>query len=113
VQRLELAEHPLQRLRVLDLAGVDHPLVALAARLDLLDVRVGPLLLAHQVVDLDPEVPDGVLQRRTPTRELADLRGLGDRVQLVGQRVDPGVELLDVEQLELDERVGFQSGLLM
>jgi hypothetical protein len=31
----------------------------------------------------------------------------------MGQRVDPGVELLDVEQLELDERVGFQSGLLM
>jgi hypothetical protein len=31
----------------------------------------------------------------------------------VGQGVDPGVELLDVEQLELDERVGFQRILLM
>jgi hypothetical protein len=31
----------------------------------------------------------------------------------VGQMVDPGVELLDVEQLELDERVGFQRNLLM
>jgi len=113
VQRLELPEHPFERLGVLDLPGVDHPLVALPARLDLLDVRVGPLLLADQVVDLDPEVPDGVLQGRPPTRELADPGGLGDRVQLVGQRVDPGVELLDVEQLELDERVGFQSGLLM
>jgi hypothetical protein len=29
------------------------------------------------------------------------------------QVVDPGVELLDVEQLELDERVGFQRNLLM
>jgi hypothetical protein len=31
----------------------------------------------------------------------------------VVQVVDPGVELLDVEQLELDERVGFQRNLLM
>jgi hypothetical protein len=31
----------------------------------------------------------------------------------VVQVVDPGVELLDVEQLELDERVGFQRILLM
>jgi hypothetical protein len=31
----------------------------------------------------------------------------------VVQSVDPGVELLDVEQLELDERVGFQRILLM
>jgi hypothetical protein len=32
---------------------------------------------------------------------------------MVVQSVDPGVELLDVEQLELDERVGFQRILLM
>jgi hypothetical protein len=31
----------------------------------------------------------------------------------VGETVETRVELLDVEQLELDERVGFQSGLLM
>jgi hypothetical protein len=31
----------------------------------------------------------------------------------VVQGVDPGVELLDVEEPELDERVGFQRNLLM
>jgi hypothetical protein len=31
----------------------------------------------------------------------------------VVQLVDPGVELLDVEQPELDERVGFQWILLL
>jgi hypothetical protein len=30
----------------------------------------------------------------------------------MGQGVDPGVELLDVEEPELDERVGFQGILL-
>jgi hypothetical protein len=41
------------------------------------------------------------------------LVGLRDRRQVVLQGVDPGVELLDVEQLELDEGVGFQRILLM
>jgi hypothetical protein len=113
VQRLELAQHPLERLRVLDLAGVDHPLVTLAPGPDLLDVGVRALLLRGEVVDLDPQVAYGVLHGRTPPRELSQLLGLRDRAQLVGEDVDPGVELLDVEQPELDERVGFQSSLLM
>jgi hypothetical protein len=111
VQRLELTEHPLQRLGILDLAGVDHPLVTLATCLHLLDVDVRALLLGGQVVDLDAQVPDLVVDGRTTLGERSQLLGLGDVLQSVGERVEPGVELLDVEQLELDERVGFQGGL--
>jgi hypothetical protein len=70
-------------------------------------------LLCSQVVDSDAQVPHCVLQGRTATLELTQLAGLRDGRELVGQLVDPGVELLDVEQSELDERVGFQSILLL
>ena len=113
MQRLQLAEHPLQCLGILDLTGVDHPLVTHPTSLDLLDVGVRSLLLRGEVVDLDAQVADRVRDGGTTPRVLAQLIGLGDRGELVGQVVDPGVELLDVEQLELDERVGFQRILLM
>jgi hypothetical protein len=113
---LERMQHELvslERLGVVDLPGVHHRLVALPAGLDLLDVGVGPLLLRGDVVDLHPEVAQGVVQGLATRRQLAELGRLGDGPQLVVQRVDPGVELLHVEQLELDERVGFQDGLLL
>jgi hypothetical protein len=113
VQRVELADHPLERLGILHLAGVDHPLVADPSRPDLLHVGVRAPLLDGQVVDLDAQVAYGVRDGGTTAGELAQQVSLRDRRELMGQGVDPGVELLDVEQLELDERVGFQRILLM
>jgi hypothetical protein len=91
-----------------------HPvLVARPAGLDLLDVRVGLLLLTGEVVDDDLRVA------RLP----ADLGPLGgQRVELLGLRqvgqpvpqlVEPCVEVLDVQELQLGESVGLQGVLLV
>jgi hypothetical protein len=87
-------------------------LVAGPAGLDLLDVGVRALLLGGEVLDADAQVADAVLGLGTAQDDVLELLGLRERPQLVGERVDPGVELLDVEERELDVRVGFQGDLL-
>jgi hypothetical protein len=87
-------------------------LVARAAGLDLLDVGVGALLLGGEILDADPQVADAVLGLGTAQDDVLELVGLRERPELVRQGVDPGVELLDVEERELDVRVGFQGVLL-
>jgi hypothetical protein len=41
------------------------------------------------------------------------LPGLGQVLQAVLEQVDPGVDLLDVQQLQLGESIGLQGGLLV
>jgi hypothetical protein len=104
---------PLEVLGVGHRTGVESLLVADPAGLDVLDVVVGLALGAGQVVDPDLQVRGPFLQPGgggSQLRELGALRRVGG---LVAQRVEPAVELLDVEELQLGERVGFQGGLLV
>jgi hypothetical protein len=104
--------HPLQVLGVGDLPRV-HPLaVAGAPRLDLLDVGVGLGLRGGEVVDHDLRVPDPVDQDGALGGQRVDLGDLGQVGALVPELVGLRVERLDVEQLQLGERVGFQRVLL-
>ncbi len=112
LEGLQLVLHPLEVLGVVDQPLVHPVAVARAPGLDLLDVAVDLLLLGGEVVDDDPGVAAPALERRPgsgPARDLGELRQVR---QLVAQLVGSGVELLDVEQLELGERVGFQGRLL-
>jgi hypothetical protein len=105
--------HPLDVPGVGDLPLVDPVAVAGAAGLDLLHVRVDLLLLGRQVTDRDAGVTRLVVELPAPGLEGVDLGQLGQARQLVSQLVGPGVDLLDVEQLQLGGRVGFQRGLLV
>jgi hypothetical protein len=79
-----------------------HPvLVAHPPRLDLLHVRVGLPLLASEIVDLDLRVSRQTIDPGPLGREPPELLGLREGRQPVPQLVDPRVQLLDVEQLEL------------
>jgi hypothetical protein len=88
-------------------------LVALAAGLDLLHVGVGLALLAGQVVDGDLGVAAVVDELGPLGGEGGDLLRLREAAQPVPQQVDPGVELLDVQELQLGESVGLQGVLLV
>ena len=103
---------PFEVLGVADRAPVEPLLVAGAAGLDLLHVRVGLALLPGQVVDLHLEVPGASVDLCALGGELAQLGRLGRVLGLVPEGVEAAVELLDVEQLELGEGVGFQGVLL-
>jgi hypothetical protein len=83
----------------------------MAPGLDLLDVCVGLALLAGQVVDPDLRVPGQTVDVGPLRGQRRDLLGLGKGRQPVPQLVEAGVELLDVEQFELCEGVGFQRVL--
>jgi hypothetical protein len=104
--------HPLEVLGVGDLPLVHPVAVTGAPRLDLLDVGVGLGLRGGQVVDHDLCVPDLVDQLGAARRERGDLGDLGQVGALVPELVGLGVQRLDVEQLQLGERVGFQRVLL-
>ena len=114
-QRDQLVLHALEVLGVGDQPLVDALLVALAPGLDLLDVGVGLALLAGQVVDLRSAAsrPWSSSSARSAARARRAPAVSGQGAQLVPQQVDPGVELLDVEQLQLGERVGLQGVLLL
>ena len=102
----------LEVLGVADGAGVQPLLVAGPPRLDLLDVGVGLALGSGQVVDLDLQVASASVDVGPGRRQLAQLGCLRRVLRLVPQDVEPAVQLLYVEQLQLCERVGFQGGLL-
>jgi hypothetical protein len=101
----------LEVLRAADLSAVHPVLVTTATGLDLLDVRVGLALLAGQVVDPDLCVPSEAVDAVALRSQGRYLLGLGEGRQAVPKLVEPGVELLDVEQLQLCEGVGFQRVL--
>nr|WP_236554146.1 hypothetical protein [Nocardioides sp. AX2bis] len=103
---------PLEVLRA-HAAGVHPLLVAGAARLDLLDVGVDLLLLRGQVRDLDPRVAGDVDEPGPGGLERDEVRDLGQVRAAVGELVGLGVELLELEQLDLGGRVGLQGGLLV
>jgi hypothetical protein len=105
--------HPLQVLGAGDQALV-HPVpVAGPAGLDLLDVLVGLLLLAGEVVDGDLGVADLPLDVGALRGERGQLLGLGQVGQPVPQLVESRVELLDVQEPQLRESVGLQGLLLI
>jgi hypothetical protein len=104
--------HPLEVLGVGHQPLVHPVLVARAPGLHLLDVGVAAALVAGEVVDADPGVAGLRVDLGALGQQLGELLGLGQRAELVAQLVEAGVELLDVEQLQLGERVGFQRGLL-
>jgi hypothetical protein len=105
-------------LHALDVAGVrDQPLVDPVLVpgtpcLDLLHVRVDLLLLDGEVSDRDPGVAGLVVELLAAGLQGGDLGQLRQARQLVSQLVGPGVDRLDVEQLQLGGRIGFQRGLL-
>ncbi|MDO9495760.1 MAG: hypothetical protein Q7J48_08675 [Nocardioides sp.] len=104
--------HPLEVLGVRDLPRV-HPVpVTGAPGLDLLDIAVGLRLRGSQVIDDDLRVPDLVDQLGAVRGQRGDLSDLGKVGALVPELVGLGVQRLDVEQLQLGERVGFQRVLL-
>ncbi|CAB4728534.1 unannotated protein [freshwater metagenome] len=105
--------HPLQGLGVGDEALVHPVAVSGAARLDLLDVGVDLALLRAQVVDQDSRIARLVVELLAGSLQLGDLRELGQGPALVPQLVHMGVELLEVEQLELGGGIGFQGVLLV
>ena len=89
-------------------------LVALAAGLDLLDVGVDLGLLDGEVVDRDPGVARLVVELGAGRRAARRARRSSGSVRaLVAQLVGARVELLEVEQLQLGGRVGFQRVLLL
>jgi hypothetical protein len=104
--------HPFEVLGVGHQPLVHPVLVARAPGLHLLDVGVAAALVAGEVVDADPGVTRLRVDLGALGQQLGELLGLGQRAELVAQLVEAGVELLDVEQLQLGERVGFQRGLL-
>ncbi|WP_245156164.1 hypothetical protein [Nocardioides sp. 503] len=104
--------HALEVLGVGDRTGVHAVAVARASGLDLLDVGVGLRLGGGQVVDDDPCVTRLVVELLALLGERGDLGQLGQVRALVPQLVGLRVQGLDVEQLQLGERVGFQRVLL-
>jgi hypothetical protein len=104
--------HPLDVAGVRDQPLVDPALVPGAPRLDLLHVGVDLLLLDRQVADGDPRVTGLVVELLAAGLQGGDLGQLRQALQLVAQLVGPRVDRLDVEQLQLGGRIGFQRGLL-
>ena len=100
---------PLEVLGVADLPGVEPLLVANLPGLDLLDVLVRLALLAGEVVELDLEVAEATFELVAEPALLGQLRALDGVARLVAQQVVAAVQLLDVEQLELCERVGLHA----
>jgi hypothetical protein len=58
-------------------------------------------------------VPVLAVDLRPLGSEGGELLGLGKGAESVPELVEPGVELLDVQQLELGESIGLQRGLLV
>nr|WP_240641601.1 hypothetical protein [Nocardioides ferulae] len=104
--------HPFEVLGVGDQSLVHPLLVAGAPGLHLLDVGVDLGLLGAEVADNDAGVTGPVVERTPLLLALGDLGQLGKVRALVAQLVCLGVQLLQVEQLELGGRVGFQGVLL-
>lgn len=104
--------HPLEVLGVGDQPLVHALLVTGPAGLDRLDVGVDLLLLAGEVLHLDPRVTQLHLEPLAGLPQLGDLGELRQVLALVAEPVGPGVELLDLEQRQLGGRVGFQRRLL-
>ena len=104
--RLQLLHESLERLRVGDLPGIDPALVAIAPRLDLVDVGLDLGLLVGQVVQGDPVVAGLVIELGARRGERSDLGQFGQRGALVAQLVGLGVEILQLQQLQLYRRLG-------
>jgi len=93
-----------------DRAGVDPLLLAVAAGPDRLDVGLSLLLRCGEVVADDPGVAGLVVELLAGGLEPVDLGSLGEVRQPVPQLQDARVDLLDVQQLQLRERVGLHVG---
>jgi hypothetical protein len=102
--------HPLHVLGVGDQAAVEPVPVAGPPGLHGLDVGVDLALLGGEVVDDDPRVAGLVVELGAGAVQRGDLGDLGQRAALVPQLVGAGVELLDLEQLQLGGGVGSQRG---
>ena len=105
---LELVLEGLEVLRAA-LAGVEPGLVASSAVSDLLHVGVCAGKLTLDVGHLGLRHDDGVLDRAQPSLGLLELRLLRDTRAGVGELLEPGVELLEVEQPQLHGGVGLHK----
>jgi len=108
----QLLLHVREVLRVGHQPAVHPVLVPGPPGLDLLDVGVGLALLPGEVVDDDLHVARPAVERRALRAQGGELLGLGQGREPVTKQVEQRVELLDVQQLQLREGVGFQRVLL-
>ena len=108
----QLVLHALEVLGAADRPGVHPLLVAPAAGLDRLDIGVGLLLHPLEVVAGDPGVAYGIVGGLLRCLQLRHDGGLRQVRTAVAQLERTRVQLTDVEQLHLGERVGFQRILL-
>ncbi|MEQ4207259.1 hypothetical protein [Actinopolymorpha sp. B9G3] len=98
----------LQLLRRTDLSGLEPLLIARLAAADLFDIGVGLALLAGEVAGLGLGGDGRGFELPTFGVQAFDLGGLRDGAPAMCQLVEARIEYLDVEQPELDERVGVQ-----
>ena len=102
--------HGGQLLGVADEPGIDPLLVALTPGLHLLDVRVGLALLAREILDRGLGLALRGRDVGTPLGQRRERGELGHRTKLVGQLVEMRVDVLQIEQLQLGEWIGFHRG---
>ncbi|MFY9915416.1 MAG: hypothetical protein WAK18_12160 [Nocardioidaceae bacterium] len=105
--------HGLQLLGVADRAAIDPFPVTGAPGFDLLDVGICLALLAAEVSHLGLGSAEfrGHVGATLGERDQSSM--LRQVLQPVGELIEPSVDRLQVEQLELGERIGFQRLLLM
>jgi hypothetical protein len=104
--------HALEVLGVVDQPLVDALPVASTTGLDLLHVGIGLPLRPVQVLDPGPGLADPGLEPLLGAGERDELGGLRQVLELVAELVEPGVQLLQVQQPQLVGGVGFQRLLL-
>jgi hypothetical protein len=112
MERLDLVLHRLELLGITDQSAVDALLVAGTPGLDLLDVRVGLPLFAGQVLDLGLGAAVAGAHVGAPLGQGGQRGLLGERLESMLELIQARVDELQIEQLQLGERVSFQGWLL-
>ena len=105
-ERRDLVLQVLQLLGHGDRPGLQALAVTVATGADLLDLPLELRLLAGQVGHLGLRAHRGVAQRADQGVEPHQLRQLGQRRASVAEPVQGAVQALQLQQTELDERVG-------
>jgi hypothetical protein len=113
VEGLDLMLHRLELLGVADETPVYPVPIALPPRLDLLDVGIGLALLATEVIDLDRGLAVAGTDIGTTLGERGKLSVLGQVLQSMRQLVESRIDLLQIKELQLGKRIGFQDVLLI
>ncbi|UYM05592.1 hypothetical protein L0C25_00455 [Solicola gregarius] len=102
----------LEVLGVRDRTGVESRLVALAARLDLLDLAVGLALSAFEVGHRGLGLDASAVELGTAAGVLLERCELGKVLLAALELGERGIVTLEVQQGELRGRIGFQRWLL-